>query len=97
MDRAIQLVYKSGKVHSLYISLFNEISPERIYNLYYSLITIFKDILASKTKWGISERKSQLFFDKECVKARHSLTEYFKSYKSKAVHNSLNLLRSKKG
>lgn len=33
MDRAIQLVYKSGKVHCLYISLVNEISQEKIYNI----------------------------------------------------------------
>lgn len=68
MDRAIQLVYKSGKVHSLYISLVNEMSQEKIYNLYYSLITIFKDVLASKC--GISERKSQLWFDEECLKSQ---------------------------
>lgn len=70
MDREIQLVYNSGKVHSLYIFLINEMSQEKIYNLYCSQITIFKDVLASKTKCGISERKSQLRFDVECVKSQ---------------------------
>lgn len=55
MDRTIRPVYELSKVHGLYISLVNETQQEKVYNLYCSLITILKHVLASKIKRRIKK------------------------------------------